>query len=250
MRFQVYLKRRGKWRSYLNAVERVGAPYVLEVGHLDTSRSPLAAALELEEAAPEALVLPRIGVAELEWYILLADALGVRRLVLPPPPTLQEIETYYRAAVEYGIEVNWIYGVPPMARIKDVEAVARALRPTAARIVYDPVKARGTKEIYTTVVALSGYIREIYLSNRRGERGPRLPPFDPIGRINYVELLQALQLIQWEGRATVRQSPQFVNELELQLRLGSEVLETAKNAGVSKKVQRRISAVIDELVSQ
>ncbi|ABL88953.1 conserved hypothetical protein [Pyrobaculum islandicum DSM 4184] len=250
MKFQAYIKRRGKWRQYLKTVDQLGVPYVLEVGQLDTSRSPITVAVEFEEPTPEALVLPPVGLNELEWYIFLADALDVKRLVLPPPPTMEEIEAFYNKAVEYGIEINWTYGVPPMARIKDVETVARILRPTAARIVYDPVKARGTKEIYTTVIALSGYIREIYLSNRRGERGPRLPPFDPIGRINYVELLQALQLIQWEGRATIRQAPQFLNELELQLRVGSEVLETARSAGVSKKVQRRVSAIFDELLSQ
>jgi len=98
-------------------------------------------------------------------------------------------------------------------------------------------------------VALSGYIREIYLSNRRGERGPRLPPFDPIGRINYVEVLQALYLIQWDGRATIRQAPQFFGELDLQLRIGAEVLETARSVGVSKKVQKRVAEIFNELMT-
>lgn len=194
MRYQVYLKRRGRWRRLLRYVGQVGVPYVLEVGELDTSRSPVAAALEFEEMPPEALV-------------------------------------------------------PPMTRILDVEQMARVVRPTAARIVYDPVKARGTKEIYRTIVALSGYMREIYLSNRRGERGPRLPPFDPIGRINYVEVLQALYLIQWDGRATIRQAPQFFGELDLQLRIGAEVLETARSVGVSKKVQKRVAEIFNELMT-
>jgi sugar phosphate isomerase/epimerase len=180
---------------------------------------------------------------------MFADALGVRRLVLPPLPALDEVAAIYDKAVGYGVEVNWIYGVPPMTRILDVEQVARVVRPTAARIVYDPVKARGTKEIYRTIVALSGYMREIYLSNRRGERGFRLPPFDPIGRINYVEVLQALYLIQWDGRATIRQAPQFFGELDLQLRIGAEVLETARSVGVSKKVQKRVAEIFNELMT-
>jgi hypothetical protein len=249
MRYQVYLKRRGRWRRLLRYVGRAGVPYVLEVGELDTSRSPVAAALEFEEMPPEALVLPRVAGGEFDWYVMFADALGVRRLVLPPLPALDEVAAIYDKAVGYGVEVNWIYGVPPMTRILDVEQVARVVRPTAARIVYDPVKARGTKEIYRTIVALSGYMREIYLSNRRGERGPRLPPFDPIGRINYVEVLQALYLIQWDGRATIRQAPQFFGELDLQLRIGAEVLETARSVGVSKKVQKRVAEIFNELMT-
>jgi hypothetical protein len=249
MRYQVYLKRRGRWRRLLRYVGQAGVPYVLEVGGLDTSRSPVAAALEFEEMPPEALVLPRVAGGEFDWYVMFADALGVRRLVLPPLPALDEVAAIYDKAVGYGVEVNWIYGVPPMTRILDVEQVARVVRPTAARIVYDPVKARGTKEIYRTIVALSGYMREIYLSNRRGERGPRLPPFDPIGRINYVEVLQALYLIQWDGRATIRQAPQFFGELDLQLRIGAEVLETARSVGVSKKVQKRVAEIFNELMT-
>ncbi|MFN3804964.1 MAG: hypothetical protein ACK4SY_07900 [Pyrobaculum sp.] len=247
MTFQIYLKR-GRWREALRAVEQMGLTYVLETGVLDTSRSPIAAALELEDPSLEALALPRVGPGEFQWYVMLADAMGVRRLVLPPPPAMGEIAAIYNTAAEYGVEVNWLYGVPPMSRIKDVEAVARAIRPTAARVVYDPVKARGMKEIYTTIVALGGYIREIYLSNRRGQRGPRLPPFDPVGVINYVEILQALQLLQWEGRYTIRQAPQYLGELELQVRIGGEVIEVAKNAGVSKKVRRRVSTVLNELM--
>jgi hypothetical protein len=249
MNYQVYLKKKGRWRDLLRYVEQTKVPYVLEVERLDTSRSPIAAALDFEELSPEALVLPQVGIEDFEWHVLFADALGVKRLVLLPPSTLDGIEAVYNKAVEYGVEVNWVYGVPPMARIVDVERVARAIKPTAARIVYDPVKARGTKEIYKTIIALSGYIREIYLSNRRGERGPRLPPFDPIGRINFVEILQALYLIQWEGRVTIRQAPQFFDELDLQLRIGSEVLDSARNVGVSKKVQRRISEILNELMT-
>ena len=249
MRYQVYLKRRGRWRRLLRYVWRADVPYVLEVGELDPSRSPVAAALEFEETPPEALVLPRVTREEFDWYVMFADALGVRRLVLPPLPALDEIAAIYDKAVGYGVEVNWIYGMPPMTRILDVEQVARVVRPTAARIVYDPVKARGTKEIYRAIVALSGYMREIYLSNRRGERGPRLPPFDPIGRINYVEVLQALYLIQWDGRATIRQAPQFFGELDLQLRIGAEALETARSVGVSKKVQKRVAEIFNELMT-
>jgi hypothetical protein len=205
MRYQVYLKRRGRWRRLLRYVGQAGVPYVLEVGELDTSRSPVAAALEFEEMPPEALVLPRAAGEEFDWYVMFADALGVRRLVLPPLPALDEVAAIYDKAV--------------------------------------------TKEIYRTIVALSGYMREIYLSNRRGEWGPRLPPFDPIGRINYVEVLQALYLIQWDGRATIRQAPQFFGELDLQLRIGAEVLETARSVGVSKKVQKRVAEIFNELMT-
>ncbi|AET31682.1 hypothetical protein [Pyrobaculum ferrireducens] len=249
MKFQVYLKRRGRWREFLRLVSERGAPLVLDTGPLDTSRSPIAVAVELEETRPEALVLPPVSIEKLDWYVMLADALEVKRLVIPPPPSLEDIARFYDRAVGYGVEVNWVYGTPPMTRIKDVETVARQVRTTAARIVYDPVKARGVKEIYTSLIALSGYIREIYLSNRRGERGPRLPPFNPIGRINFVEILQVLHLIQWEGRLTIRQAPQYFNELDLQLRIGAEVLDTARNIGVSKKVQKRVSAIINELMT-
>lgn len=249
MNFQVYIKRRGKWRELLRYVSQRNVAYVLETGHLDTSRSPLTVAVDFEETAPEALVLPPVGEENFDWYIMFADALGVKRLVMHPPPSLEQIAKLYDKAVGYGIEINWLYGEPPMSRIRDVEIVARNVKTTAARVVYDPVRARGTKEIYTTIVALSGFVKEIYLSNRRGERGPRLPPFDPIGRVNFVEILQALYLIQWEGKLTIRQAPQYFNELDLQLRIGAEVIETAKSIGVSKKVQKRVSAVIDELMS-
>jgi len=232
----------------LDVAASLGVPYVVEVGPLDTSRSPITTALELGDASPEALVLPRDALDNFEWYIMLADALDVKRLVVPPPPTVEGVAELYDMAVEYGVEVSWIYGEGPLARVRDVDAVAKAIRPTAARLVYDPVKAKGLKEIYTTIIALSGYIREIYLSNRRGERGTRLPPFDPVGVINYAEVLQMLHLIQWEGRATVRTAPQFAGELDLQLKIANEVINTAKSAGVSRKVQKRVAQIYDELM--
>ncbi len=244
MNFQIYLKRRGKWRTFLRQVEQWGLPYVLEIGEVDTSRSPITTAVELG-AAPEALVIPPAG--EMYWYITLADALGVKRLVAPPPPTLAELESVYRIAVEHGVEVNWLYGSPPLARVIDVETVATVVKPTAARLVYDPARARGMREIYTTLVALSGYLREIYLSNRLGPRGPRLPPFHPSGVINYVEIMQALYLTQWGGRITIRQSPEYFPELELQLQIAREVMETVKAAGPSRKVQKRLAAIYNDL---
>lgn len=247
MNFQAYLKLRGKWREVLRYINQAGVPYVVELA-VDTSRSPIAAAAELDDLAPEAIVVGHVG--NFDWLVMFADALGVKRIVMRPPPTLEDIGAIFQKAVEYGIEINWTYGTPPLARIKDVETVARAIKPTAARIVYDPVKSSGTKEIYKTLISLAGYIREVYLSNRVGERGPRLPPFDPIGRINYVEILQALLLIQWEGRLTVRHGPQYAPELSLQLRIASETLETARSAGISRKVQRRVSAIYNELMGE
>lgn len=250
MKFQIYIKKRGKWRDVLKRVEQLGVSYTLELTNVDTSKSPVTTAVEYSDLEPDALVFNSVDVATAEWYILLADRLDVKRIVLPPPPSIEDIAKIYDTAVQYGVEINWIYGRPPMARIVDVTTVAKTVRHTAARIVYDPVYARGAKEIYRNIVALSGYIREIYLSNRRGQRGPRLPPFNPMGVINYVEILQALYLIQWGGKLTIRQSPQYMAELDLQLRLGTEVLETTKGAGVSKKVQKRVSQVIEELMAE
>jgi len=69
-----------------------------------------------------------------------------------------------------------------------------------------------------------------------------------VGIINYAEVLQMLHLIQWEGRATVRTAPQFAGELDLQLKIANEVINTAKSAGVSRKVQKRVAQIYDELM--
>jgi len=252
--FLVYLKRKGRWQELARYVEQIGVPCVLDVSHLDTSRSPITTAVEIEDALLEsridALALPRVGVSELDWYIMLADALGTTRLVIPPAPTIDDIAAVYDRAVGHGMHVNWIYGIQPLASIDDVERVAREVRHTAARITYDPVKARGTKEIYKTIVALSGYIREIYMSNRRGGRSPRLPPFDPSGRVNFAEIMQILHLIGWEGKLTIRQAPAYFSELEVQIKIGMEVLESTKSSGASKVVRRRVSAILAELMSR
>ncbi|MEM4605124.1 MAG: hypothetical protein QXR68_07265 [Pyrobaculum sp.] len=248
MRFQIYV--RESWKEVLDKVIQIGVPYTLEIRNIDTNRSPITTALEYSHLEPDALIFQKVDLDNVEWYILFADQLNVRRVVLPPPPSLEDIAKIYDTSVQYGIEINWIYGRPPMSRIVDVETAARVVKPTAARIVYDPVYVKGMKELYSDIVALGGFIREIFLSNRRGQRGPRLPPFNPLGVINYVEVLHALYLLQWEGRLTIRQSPAYITELDLQLRLGAEVLETAKGAGVSKKVQKRISKILEELMSQ
>lgn len=48
-----------------------------------------------------------------------------------------------------------------MSRIVDVETAARVVKPTAARIVYDPVYVKGMKELYSDIVALGVYKRDL-----------------------------------------------------------------------------------------
>jgi hypothetical protein len=245
----VYVRRGARAGAVLEAARGLGLPHVLDLSRLRLDKSPYlhAAELDLELAEPpSALVLPLPD--DIYRPVLVADLLNVRRIVLPPPPTVEDLARLREEAATYGVEVVWLYGRPPLARPGDVEAVAEAVGPRAARIVYDVVSAASSKEIVKTLVALQGYIALMYLSNRKGRRGPRLPPFDVDGVINYSEVVQAALLLQWEGQYVVRMAPQFADKLPLQVAVLNEMAETFRNAGrASRKVQRMVAAVFDEI---
>jgi len=248
----VYIKRGKKTKEIIQKLNSLNLNYIVDLSKFKLHKSPYIHATELEEifGNPHSLILPNIeNVDEFERYVYLADFINAERLVLRPPPTLDALRELYETSAKYGIEINWLFGEPPLARPADVEEIAKSIHPRAAKISYDPIRARNMREIFRNIVGMSGYVREIYFSNRRGKRGPRLPPFNPLGEINYVEILQALILIQWEGIITIRQSPEYVEELDLQLRMMSEITNSAKNAGVSKKVGKMVAQILDELFS-
>ncbi|MEZ0249322.1 MAG: hypothetical protein ABWJ97_08605 [Thermoproteus sp.] len=245
----VYARRGPRARSVINAALDLGLPYLLDLGDYKLDKSPYIHAVELDlelEVPPTALVLP---LAEDPYKpVLVADLLNVNKVILPPPAAMDELVKTYETAVEHGVEVVWLYGRPPLARPGDVEAVAEAVHPKAARIIYDVVTAKSNREIIKTLVSLQGYIKYMYLSNRRGARGPRLPPFDPSGVINYSDVVQAALLLQWDGQYVLRAAPQYADKISLQAAILNEIGETYRNTGrASKKVQKMVAEVLNEL---
>ncbi|AEA12722.1 hypothetical protein TUZN_1245 [Thermoproteus uzoniensis 768-20] len=245
----VYVRRGARAKAIVEIAQSLGLPHVLDLGGLRLDKSPYLHAVELDlelAAPPSALVMPPAD--DVYKPVLIADLLNVRRIFLPPPPTVDDLARVYDEAATYGVEVVWLYGRPPLARPEDVEAVAEAVHPRAARIVYDVVSARSSKEIVKTLVSLQGYMASMYLSNRKGRRGPRLPPFDVDGVINYSDVVQAALLLQWDGQYVLRMAPQFADKLSLQVAVLNEIAETFRSAGkASKKVQRMVAEVLDEI---
>lgn len=233
----------------MTAASSLGLPYVLDLRGLEMDRSPYVHAVELDlemETPPSALILPLPG--DVYKPVLIADLLNVDKILLPPPPSVDALAEVYEEAVGYGVEVVWLYGEPPLARPHDVEAVAEAVHPRAAKIAYDVIAARSNKEIIKTLAMLQGYIAAMFLSNRKGRRGPRLPPFDVDGVINYSDVIQASLLLQWDGQYIVRMAPQFADKLPIQVAVLNEIAETFRNAGrASRKVQRMVAEVLNEI---
>lgn len=237
-------------RFVLDVALRLGLPYVLDLRGLEMDISPYVHAVELDlelEAPPSALILPLSD--DIYKPVLVADLLNVDKIYLPPPPSVEALAKAYEEAVGYGVEIAWLYGNPPLARPNDVEAIAESIHPRAARIAYDVVAARSNKEIIKTLAMLQGYIASMFLSNKKGRRGPRLPPFDVEGVINYSDVVQASLLLQWDGVYVLRMAPQFAERLPAQVSVLNEIAETFRNTGASKKVQRMVAEVLDEILA-
>ncbi|MFB6489958.1 MAG: hypothetical protein TU35_001720 [Thermoproteus sp. AZ2] len=253
MDLALYAKRR-RALEFARAAAELNLPYVLDVSDEAFDKSPYIHAVELEQDLPfppAALVFPKAPPEGLYKYIYIADLLGVEAIVLPPPNGLEELAKLYDEARQYDIYIQWAYGEPPLAKPSDVEAIAEKIRPRAAKIAYDVVKAKSMHEILHDIVRMQGYIATIYLSNKRGSRSPRLPPFDPSGAINYVDVVQAVLLLRWDGRYVFRVSPQYLGGLKAQISIFNEVVETFRNTGkASKKVQRMLARVFDEIFAE
>lgn len=248
----LYVRRGRKAPQVLRFAEELGLPYVLDLSRESFDKSPYLHAVELEEelrTLPGTIVFPYSD--DFYKYVAIADLLNVKRLVMPPPPSIEGLQRIYEEAAVYSVEVRWLYGYPPLARPADVERVAEVVHPRAAKIVYDVAKARSNKEIIHSLVRLQGYIASIYLSNKSGSKSPRLPPFDPRGVINYVDVIQAALLLQWDGQYVLRMAPEYADRAPSQLSIMREVEETFRNTGrASKKVQRMVASVLNEIFSQ
>ncbi len=248
----VYARRGQRARPVLSVASSLGLPYVLDLRDLDMRASPYLHAVELDlelETTPSALILPLSD--DVYKPVLIADLLGVAKVYLPPPSSVEALAKVYEEAVGYGVEIAWLYGAPPLARPNDVEAIAESIHPRAARIAYDVVMAKSNKEIIKTLATLQGYISSMFLSNRRGRRGPRLPPFDVEGLINYSDVIQASLLLQWDGLYVLRMAPQFADRIPAQVAVLNEIAETFRNTGrASKKVQRMVAEVLNEIFAE
>lgn len=235
----VYLKRRRRWRETLGL--RGDMPYVVDLRNLDLSTSPLLLSTELEDLGePRAIVLDPRDAEQLERGIMLADMLNVERIVATPPETVDDVAELYEVAVRYGVELNWLYGSGPMSSIEDVYTVAREVHPRAARVVYDPVRARSMRQIARDLVWLGGYIREIYVSNRSRGSGVRLLPMHPSGLINYAVVLEILNAIDWSGYLTIRVARDLLREVPVHASALMQLAETITNTGRLSRTARRL----------
>lgn len=250
MELAVYARRGRRAEGFIRAAAELNLPYVLDASNYSFEGSPYLHAVELEEEFPTPPALLVLPGGDLRKHVHIADLLGVGSIAMPPPPRVEELAEVYEEARGYGIEVHWLYGEPPLARPADVEAVAEAVHPRAARVVYDAVKAKSMRGLLYDLVKMQSNIATLYMSNRRGPKGPRLPPFDPAGAINYAYVVQAALLLQWDGRFVLRMSPQYLGELKAQAAVFNEVVETYKGGKSSKRVRRMVARIFDEIFDE
>jgi len=220
---------------------RGNMPYVVDLRNLDLATSPIVLATELEDLGdPQAIVLDPRDPEQLERGIMLADLLNVERIVATPPTSIDDLADLFDLAARYGVELNWLYGLGPMSSVEDVYTVAREVHPRAARVVYDPVRARSMRQIARELVWLGGYIREIYVSNRaRGSR-VRLLPMHPSGLINYAIIIEILNAIDWSGYLTIRVARELLREVPAHASALMQIIETVTSTGRLSRTASRL----------
>ncbi|WP_069806952.1 hypothetical protein [Vulcanisaeta thermophila] len=233
-------------------VVRVGVPVELDIRdylrvHGDEFLPLLA--IELEDLGLDVRQV-RVGTlggrGAVERYLRLLDYLNTEVMVASMGVSDNEgVVDVLDEASMYGVRVIWEFGRKSLNNVDRVFEISREVEPHRLNIALHVARERSLRDFLRNFILMSGYVKVIYYSNKRGGNFG-LPVFD--GIIDYLKLTKILQMLKYDESLVLSYSPEYAQRYNEDL----EALSTFINSpgDVDKRLSKALENLMNKIMSE
>ncbi len=104
------------------------------------------------------------------------------------------------------------------------------------------------REFVRRFVELSGYIKAIYFSNKRGGGSFGLPIFE--GSIDFLKLLKVLQVLRYDENIVLHYLPSYYGRYGVDLEVLNSFINSLGGGGADRRLIRSIERIVSEVLGQ
>ena len=232
---------------------RLSATAELDVrGFPDLDKFLPALAVELEDLGLR-IGQVRVGYlrrrGDAERFIALLDYLNVDSMVARPGINdVNALAELLDEASMYGVRVIWEFGVGRFLRDpSEVNEFANEVSPHRLGLALHVARERGLRDFVRRFVELSGYVKAVYLSNKRaGSFG--LPIFE--GSIDYLRLMKVLQVLRYDENVVLHYLPSYYGRYNTDLEVLNSFMNSLGGGGADRRLIKSIERIVSEVLNQ
>ncbi|ADN50459.1 hypothetical protein [Vulcanisaeta distributa] len=221
-------------------------------GYSDINKFLPALAVELEDLGLR-IGQVRVGYlrrrGDAERFMALLDYLNVDSMVARPG--INDVNTLAELLDEasmYGVRVIWEFGVGDFLRSPgEVTELASEVSPHRLSLALHVARERGLREFVRRFVELSGYVKAIYFSNKRGGSFG-LPIFE--GSIDFLKLLKVLQVLRYDENIVLHYLPSYYGRYGVDLEVLNSFINSLGGGGADRRLIRSIERIVSEVLGQ
>ena len=232
---------------------RLSATAELDVrGFPDLDKFLPALAVELEDLGLR-IGQVRVGYlrkrGDAERFIALLDYLNVDSMVARPG--ISDVNTLAELLDEasmYGVRVIWEFGVGRFLRdSNEVTELANEVSPHRLGLALHAARERGLRDFVRRFVELSGYVKAVYLNNKKaGSFG--LPIFE--GSIDYLRLMKVLQVLRYDENVVLHYLPNYYGRDNTDLEVLNSFMNSLGGGGADRRLIKSIERIVSEVLNQ
>ncbi|WP_243666321.1 sugar phosphate isomerase/epimerase [Vulcanisaeta sp. JCM 16159] len=184
-----------------------------------------------------------------ERFMALLDYLNADFMVAKPgindANTLAEL---LDEASMYGVRVIWEFGVGDFLRSPgEVAELANEVSPHRLGLALHVARERGLRDFVRRFVELSGYVKAIYFSNKRGGSFG-LPIFE--GSIDFLKLMKVLQVLRYDENVVLHYLPSYYGRYGVDLEVLNSFINSLGGGGADRRLIRSIERIVTEVLGQ
>jgi hypothetical protein len=184
-----------------------------------------------------------------ERLVALLDYLNVNSMVARPG--INDVNTLAELLDEasmYGINIVWEFGVGDFLRSPgEVTEFANKVSPHRLSLALHVARERGLRDFTRRFVELSGYVKAIYFSNKRGGSFG-LPIFD--GLIDFLKLMKVLQVLRYEENIILHYLPSYYGRYGVDLEVLNSFINSLGSGGADRRLVKSIERIVGEVLGQ
>ncbi|MGC9153944.1 MAG: sugar phosphate isomerase/epimerase family protein [Vulcanisaeta sp.] len=184
-----------------------------------------------------------------ERFMMLLDYLNSDSMVARPGINdVNVLAELLDEASMYGIRVVWEFGVGDFLRSPgEVVELANEVSPHRLNIALHVARERGLRDFIRRFVELSGYVKAIYFSNKRGGSFG-LPIFD--GSIDFLKLMKVLQVLRYDENVVLHYLPSYYGRYGVDLEVLNSFINSLGSGGADKRLIKSIERIVSEVLNQ
>ncbi|WP_054841686.1 hypothetical protein [Vulcanisaeta distributa] len=224
-------------------------------GFPDVDKFLPALAVELEDLGLR-ISQVRVGYlrrrGDAERFMALLDYLNVDSMVARPG--INDVNTLAELLDEasmYGVRVIWEFGVGGdfLRSPGEVTELANEVSPHRLSLALHVARERGgLRDFVRRFVELSGYVKAIYFSNKRGGGSFGLPIFE--GSIDFLKLMKVLQVLRYDENVVLHYLPSYYGRYGVDLEVLNSFINSLGGGGADRRLVKSIERIVSEVLGQ